>query len=1409
MTAPIAPPETPPQGAAQRGPEERVVNVSEIGQYIQLHSCARRFRLEVNRRRVARQLPFAERLFNTLDPVLQEIGREHEDTWEASLQSSGLRDLTHHSQRGDNDDEATWFDLRDAVAGLTPGDRAYGREIRVEAAIGDWQVRGRIDFVIVLWDGQRPRLRLVECKASRRDRVYQRVQVALYRSIIRELARNTPITIGGVVLDPDDIECVVARIDESTSEPQHILSLDPLSLDFETGDLDRLLAPGGTLAGIVDTPIEEVSYQLNAKCDACVFSVHCFPESARLRRLELLGIDPAASRTLRNVGVLTLDDLAHVDLNGEAARRLRVDPTFGYSLEKLRVEAAARMRTLPGGGADPDTHDVMSLPRSGSGQLPPHEQHGQRLVRVYLSVNYDYSENRIGALSAHVTTSEFNVHTGWIEAEDGRRSPNPDIRERRATEARDSDGRPVYEERDLSGRTVIRFKTGEWSGEYNQDTAAEREMLQGFLLELVEAISEVAGAPSAPIHFYVWSRSEMTQLAEGCSRAGSQLLGALRELLGCRESLEQLIFSVLQEEVDQRYALGWTGRGLCVATSLTWFGQRYHWRRRIAGQVVDLDHEFTQDIFDFKTELDLNADGTWATRRDGAVQRHKFEIRSRFYDSLTAPYWRAVWGTLPIPNPDRHSPALIHALARYAAAGSPGYLTHYLQARVHALRWIEESVRFKNADINKPVLVIAELRRFNLGVADAAHAAIDFLRLDQHVKTTKWLADHLIPVGDRIAGGRTLPVRAVLSDGHTLTAFIAPENYGVTLAALESRSSFAPGSFVRLSPHGGTPEQGQTIAQLTRAGRTCKITALNWGTGEVTLNPIFSRGTRYTLQGYAAGDAGEQFAFATIDESISDFVAGHVDRRLTQAVGGYVHEWFDPEDPQVPDQAPLSTEISDAVRNTVAEMQLPPMGRRHSPDQQAAIVDGLATRVQLVQGPPGTGKTTTTATATLARIATRCHAGDVVVITAHTHTAVNRLLRRIEQSSSEFLRAAAAAGLPVPRISLAKVHSSAVNPDDSAGGTVVDIPSSPSVLRIRQMTQGNVLVVGGTTNAMLKLAAELSAHAPYASRNHGFQSPLLVVDEASMMVFPHFLALASLVQQDGSIMLAGDHRQLAPIVAHDWEREDRPPAVVYQPFASAYEAVARIGERMSDAAVRRSHLRLTFRLPPEVLQLIAEIYRQDNIDLVGEDRPLHDPGDGALHSWARLWEGETGLYLVLHSESQSKQVNETEALIIESILDAAPAMPESSIAVITPHRAQRSSLRLRLGGHAPALDIIDTVERLQGDERSTVIVSATASDPATIGTNVGFLLDLNRANVAFSRTIDRLIIVCSETLLDHIPVELEHYQSAMLWKSLRPLCQKFLGEMRVGDHRVSIFTPRPEEILRQLAANEPRTAAAV
>ncbi|MEM1022473.1 MAG: AAA domain-containing protein [Myxococcota bacterium] len=1361
-------------------PSLPVLRVTEMGEYIRHSSCERRFRLEMNQRRLARSLPFAERLFNALDPVLQAAGRERETGWEAALLAGGLRDLSGYSTRPDEAKHTPWADLVAELGTLAQGDEAYGREVEVSATVGAFEIEGRVDFVLLLWRDGRPVLRLVECKASRRDRTYHRIQVAIYQAMVRTLLISSPVVIAGHQLSPDDVECVVARIDEATNESQEILALDPLDLEMEVADVDRLLADDGALRRIATSNLEDLPYQLEAKCDGCVFNVHCLSESGRMRRVELLGVSPSVVRTFATEGIDTLDDLSALDPTSDAAKRIREREGFGERVDELVRKAAARRRTLPVGDTQPDSYEVEGLPGSGHGQLPPHEFDGHRLIRVYLAVDYDYSENRVGALSAHVTASDWGLHTTFVQDADGKWKPDPTVVERGP---RDEAG--AHPTRALRGREVIHFASSEWTGRYETDTGVERGLIQGFFHELVDAIAAVAQAAEAPVHFYVWSRSEMARLVEACSRVDSRLLSHLRQLLGCRESLEQLLYSCLQEEVDRRFALGWSGRGLAVVSSLRWFGRRYHWTRTVSGQERSLDRDFAQDIFDFKTDLQLKADGTWGTSEADTATRHKFEIRSRFHDSLTAPYWRAYWRTLPSPDDPALTPQVANAIRRYNHAAAPGLLREYLRARTHALRWLEEGVRFKNEEIEKPLLTIADLPSFDLGVDNASHASIDFLRLDQHVNATDWLAKHLVPPINRVPTGRTLPVSEVYSHGNNeLTATINLDGFDMDLDALQARCSFGEGSFVRLSPCSEDPSRGQTFGQLMRGGKTCRITSINWATGQVELGALWTRAGRYTLLSTGAQDEEEVFDFATIDENVSDYVAGKVEARLQAAVGHHALRWFDPLAPAIPaSAAPANAPNLTAIVDTFPVAP----GRLLAEDQATAASSGLATRVQLLQGPPGTGKTTTTSAASLLRILARRQPGDCIIVAAHTHTAVDTLLERLDEMLDEFSTHARSRGLNMPPVALTKVHSSQVS--EQSNGRIQDFTSKPSVRFVKQARRNAVLVVGGTTGAVLKLAAELSQRRPWRDDALGFQVSTLIVDEASMMVFPHFLSLATLVHANGEIMLTGDHRQLAPIVSHDWEKEDRPPTIVYQPFASAYQAVESIArnDAVPNGSALRSALSFTFRLPPIIRDLIARIYRLDDIDLDGLPRAGVATVNGS--GVEAVWSGQTGLYLVLHDERSSRQSNRLEVDLIEQILAAAPHLPDRSTALMTPHRAQRSLLKVRLGAFGNPVDVIDTVERMQGGERPTVIFSATVSDPAAIASNVEFILDLNRSNVAFSRAQDRLIVVCSRSLLDHVPAELEHYESALLWKSLRALCTQELGRFVVDGHTVRVLTP--------------------
>ena len=130
-----------------------------------------------------------------------------------------------------------------------------------------------------------------------------------------------------------------------------------------------------------------------------------------------------------------------------------------------------------------------------------------------------------------------------------------------------------------------------------------------------------------------------------------------------------------------------------------------------------------------------------------------------------------------------------------------------------------------------------------------------------------------------------------------------------------------------------------------------------------------------------------------------------------------------------------------------------------------------------------------------------------------------------------------------------------------------------------------------------------------------------------------------------------------------------------------------------------------------------------------------------------------------------------------------------SISIITPHRAQRGLLKGALSDLAYHIRLIDTVERLQGGECETIIVSATQSDASAISGNAEFILDLNRTNVIFSRAQARLVVVCSRNLLDSMPADFDDYASSMLWKHLRSVCDRPMLHLEGYEHEVEVRVP--------------------
>jgi len=81
--------------------------------------------------------------------------------------------------------------------------------------------------------------------------------------------------------------------------------------------------------------------------------------------------------------------------------------------------------------------------------------------------------------------------------------------------------------------------------------------------------------------------------------------------------------------------------------------------------------------------------------------------------------------------------------------------------------------------------------------------------------------------------------------------------------------------------------------------------------------------------------------------------------------------------------------------------------------------------------------------------------------------------------------------------------------------------------------------------------------------------------------------------------------------------------------------------------------------------------------------------------------------------------------------------------------------------------VVDTVERIQGQEREAVIVSLAAGDPDSLRDRSKFFFSANRLNVALSRARTKAVLVASDGAFRALPMDPESLAVASLFKDLR------------------------------------------
>ncbi len=457
--------------------------------------------------------------------------------------------------------------------------------------------------------------------------------------------------------------------------------------------------------------------------------------------------------------------------------------------------------------------------------------------------------------------------------------------------------------------------------------------------------------------------------------------------------------------------------------------------------------------------------------------------------------------------------------------------------------------------------------------------------------------------------------------------------------------------------------------------------------------------------------------------------------------------------------------------------------RRFPPKpEQSRFIERVFGKEQVVmlQGPPGTGKTETLQLTVLTHVAAHKASSKCrVLMVAPTHKAIHEFVSKLAASWRSYCKEG---GKDLADLRIYRVLSSEVSSAKAISGVrYVNYNEDEQVVNelresllnqeklVKDSDDAFPLVLCVTPPGLYGLMKKIGNGEP--SWEAGFFD-LLVVDEASMMRLPELILSGAFVNKNAQILVAGDHRQLPPIQAHDWEKEDRRTIEEMASFLSAMDFLRLL--RQEDLGIDRVKCLYPANIPAERLsethrchEVVAEflkewVYKKDGIDFRSDQSQTLTSSKPSTDGLEVALKPENVFVLIVHEEAESFQSNPVEAKIVEALVRS---VESETVGIVTPHNAQRGLVRNLLSDGCQDVRV-DTVERYQGGEGDFIIISSTVSDPDYVRTESDFLLNLNRINVAISRMKKKIVIVASKSIFEFMPQDAKDYDKALLWRGI-------------------------------------------
>lgn len=1425
----------------------RTIAPTDVARFVRLQQCERFLRFRLHERTLgagfindygvrAQQIPL----------LFPRSGLEFEDQVEAeaaaAFPSRSFRPPAH--ERGKwTDDNA---DVLASARALAAGDTLLLFQPRLQADVNGWRMRGAVDVLRMRRDDEgRLSILIADMKATRATKVDHRLQVAFYHVMISTIFAEAGEPIAGIEmailfrgsLSPDpaltDEEVAVLERQRQEAVDQFRTSIGYLEIvrdpqHYVDAVEDLVTGEHSVARKVAALPFEDVPFHIGRHCDGCIFNEYCMKWS--YDHDDLSGIPHLTMNdktALQQIGLQTVADLAALKqpkspqdqtlvASPGRERLAEVAATtwpVGPRIDELVLRARSYRSRMRHDGEKPPSY----IPDKGYGTLPAStpDQH-PNLVRVYIDAQEDYLHNRVYMLGALV-----------VGAENGEESPS-----RRRTIERLADGPPDTE-------------------------AAEQQLLVDWISATLKAVIEVAAPdandePNAPVHLIFWEPLTQKLLLDALARHFRTIVAAtpLYDFMTQMASFDSALGSFLSEEIRQHRNYPFVCQSLqSVAAWLRFdWNEPEPYRKMFAGRLFDFWGKFDSEDNTswymarsrFNSQIPLEyAYGAWNElpdvaetreyRRFGAITmanlagfgRRRLEaIEHIAHDLPTNKDTTKTAYLLPdLHLLDGKSHSLASALkefvlierfvelADWRAARSPAPEKRVLSGETLLARYFDEDqspeVRIANAENHRR----APLREQALAEAAAATPPGEKVKLEKEVNH----ATRPIELGS--------PVRLRLD--------VAEADCGLDEALLLTNlRSDAP---ILISPRMETDSRpGFNNREYTPTAKSMLYALRGTLTGLSVERDAEGKARRAWANidpGAFGGKGADQFIFSTmpdknrpfddgrlymLDGDPNDWTGSH-SLKLAEALEdeGSKHTLYRWLDSGLPESTTWPEAARDGQQRFVDGLQAlhdANLLNDFEPSKLEYMRDHGDAPVLIVQGPPGTGKSFTTAFAILARIQGAMEAGIPyrVSVSCHTHAAIDVLLSKlvdVQQQLDQLIAGHPAIASQYFHPDIARIPIFRVLPRDVPEEPIIPLQRTPSG-SFSSTNWGKVererhCVVGGTPLSIRQLVTTKFT-ARNLLGNELFQC--LIIDEASQMNLPLALIASLPLAADGHLIVVGDHRQMPPIIKHDWANERRRTFQEYRTYASLFEMLM----EKEPPTIRFSR---SFRLHEEMAEFLRrEIYSKDGIDFHSRESATL-PTQLGLDSFVEaVLSPDYPIVVVVHNEDTSQLRNQFEQNLIAPVLNALAEIYEldcrSGLGVVVPHRAQRAALQEALPVLSERNDdglivrsSVDTVERFQGDERMVIVYSATESDPHYLVTASKFLMDPRRLTVALSRARRKVIVVAARSVFSIFSSDEETFENAQLWKNLlRRECTGLIWDGDSGGTGVQVWgRRRPED----------------